>query len=415
MGWVVNRGFAMVLFLVLFAAAMADSALAARVIFVPRTIGTTGGSAGDVAAVDFDGDGDVDVVAAWFSRVVWYEQRGRPQHPVFIEHTIASSVNFATSVYVEDLDGDADMDVLVSSLQDNKIAWFENGGGGSGAFQQHVISTQALEARSVHAADIDRDGDIDVLSASVMDDKVSWYESDGGSPPLFTEHVITEDPDGPFKDLEGPADGAWYVGAADLDSDGDQDVLVGAAWADEMIWFENSGTVPVGFTLHIAGMGGGGNPAVHAADIDGDGNVDLVATSGGGTVWFKNDGGTPPSFELFFAGSSLWDAWDVVTGDIDGDGDVDIVAVSSYEDKIIWDENLGGTPTAFREHVITQDPDGIGWGRDGFADWVISVFVEDLDLDGDQDVLFGAAAGLVGWFENVKVIEGKAKSKGGNN
>jgi hypothetical protein len=58
-------------------------------------------------------------------------------------------------------------------------------------FTERVISTNAAGARSVYATDVDGDGDADVLSASAYDDKIAWYESDGGSPPGFTERVIS--------------------------------------------------------------------------------------------------------------------------------------------------------------------------------------------------------------------------------
>ena len=51
-------------------------------------------------------------------------------------------------------------------------------------------------ASDVHAADLDGDGDIDVLSASFLDNKIAWYENDGVQTPLvpqFTEHVISTD------------------------------------------------------------------------------------------------------------------------------------------------------------------------------------------------------------------------------
>ena len=63
--------------------------------------------------------------------------------------------------------------------------------GGEVPFTEHVISTTADFARSVFATDLDGDGDTDVLSASLFDDKIAWYESDGGSPPTFTERVIS--------------------------------------------------------------------------------------------------------------------------------------------------------------------------------------------------------------------------------
>ena len=47
---------------------------------------------------------------------------------------------------------------------DDKIAWYENDGNQN--FAPHTINTAANGALSVFAADVDGDGDIDVLSAS---------------------------------------------------------------------------------------------------------------------------------------------------------------------------------------------------------------------------------------------------------
>ncbi|MCH7995209.1 MAG: hypothetical protein IIB57_12310 [Planctomycetes bacterium] len=46
-------------------------------------------------------------------------------------------------------------------------------------FTEHVISSTAYQARSAFATDVDGDGDIDILSASQLDNKIAWYENDG--------------------------------------------------------------------------------------------------------------------------------------------------------------------------------------------------------------------------------------------
>ncbi|MCB0680577.1 MAG: VCBS repeat-containing protein, partial [Saprospiraceae bacterium] len=79
------------------------------------------------------------------------------------------------------------------------------------------------------AADLDGDLDLDLLSASQNDDRVAWYENLGGG--SF----------GPQQTLPSFPDGASYVYAIDLDGDKDKDVLA-AAWVGDKIYrFENDG------------------------------------------------------------------------------------------------------------------------------------------------------------------------------
>ena len=85
------------------------------------------------------------------------------------------------SVYAADLDGDNDMDVLsASSLGDARIAWYRNDG--TGSFSRAIVIANAASVdsgTSVHAADLDNDGHIDVLSASGNDNKIAWYRNNG--------------------------------------------------------------------------------------------------------------------------------------------------------------------------------------------------------------------------------------------
>ncbi|MCP4963695.1 MAG: hypothetical protein GY926_00480, partial [bacterium] len=97
--------------------------------------------------------------------------------PDFTLHTITTAADGAYSVSTADVDGDGDLDVLSASFIDDKIAWYENDGAEN--FTAHTITTAADAAYSVTTADVDGDGDLDVLSASYSDDKIAWYENDG--------------------------------------------------------------------------------------------------------------------------------------------------------------------------------------------------------------------------------------------
>ena len=117
------------------------------------------------------------------------------------------------------------MDVLSASNYDDKIAWYENTDGQGTFSAQKTITTQTDGAWSVYAADIDGDGDVDVLSAASFDDKVAWYENTDGQGTFVKTHQ---------------ANGAWSVYAADLDGDGDIDVLSASASDKKIAWYENT-------------------------------------------------------------------------------------------------------------------------------------------------------------------------------
>jgi hypothetical protein len=70
---------------------------------------------------------------------------------------------------------------MKKALAASAIACMASGlvGQGSQFGSQQVITTAADGAESVYAADLDGDGDMDVLSASLVDDKIAWYANDG--------------------------------------------------------------------------------------------------------------------------------------------------------------------------------------------------------------------------------------------
>ncbi|MCP3938809.1 MAG: hypothetical protein GY708_25960, partial [Actinomycetia bacterium] len=193
----------------------------------------------------------------------------------FTAHTITTAASGATSVTTADLDGDGDLDVLSASRADNKIAWYENDG--SENFTAHTITTAADYPTSVTTADVDGDGDIDVLSASKGDNTVAWYENDGAG--NFTAHIIST-----------AAASAEEVTTADVDGDGDMDVLSASFDDDKIAWYENDGSE--NFTAHTITTAADGAYSVTTADVDGDGDMDVLSASfwDDKIAWYENDG-----------------------------------------------------------------------------------------------------------------------------
>jgi hypothetical protein len=116
--------------------------------------------------------------------------------------------------FAADVDSDGDMDLLIASQFDDTITWYENDG--SQNFTPHTISTAADGAQSVFAADVD--GDIDVLSASANDDTITWYENLGNGTATLSIDDVSQLEDGTFtitSDTAASADITVVVNTAD--------------------------------------------------------------------------------------------------------------------------------------------------------------------------------------------------------
>ncbi len=112
--------------------------------------------------------------------IAWYENNGAAD-PTWTAAAdgewIATSADGATSVFAADMDGDGDLDIVSASSNDDTIAWYENNGAADPTWTAADIATSADEATSVFVADMDGDGDMDIISASYADDTIAWYEN----------------------------------------------------------------------------------------------------------------------------------------------------------------------------------------------------------------------------------------------
>ena len=199
-------------------------------------------------------------------------------------------------------------------------------------FAEHVVTSEALYARSVYAADLDGDGDLDLMSASQIDDAINWYRNNGGPSPTFTPFTV------------GYVDGAQHVIAADVDDDGDVDMLTASEFDHTISLYENNGAAQPEFVWRPIDQTANGVHAVYADDLDGDGDLDLVAAVEklNAFKWYENNGQRPAQFTPHLVFDRALAAHGIHTDDIDGDGDTDLIGISRDDGVVAWFENRGG-------------------------------------------------------------------------
>ena len=142
----------------------------------------------------------------------------------------------------------------------------------------HWVANVA-DVKSVVIADINRDGYDDIISVSNTDDKIYWHKSTQSANPTFEEAVTV-----------ASVLNVSYASVADMDNDGDLDIVSNSSeTGGKIVWYENTDS-DTNFPEHIVATGVDNVVRVFAADMDNDGNMDIVSgdTSGNITVYENN-------------------------------------------------------------------------------------------------------------------------------
>ncbi len=330
---------------------------------------------------DLDGDGDMDALSAVSTpgnTVSWFENTNG-LGTAFSEHTIASGWTGATSVDAGDVDGDGDLDVAAVAFDLGDVVVYRNNNGVGTSWTNLDVDLASAGPRRAIFADLDRDGDLDLAVAAngTTTKDVSWYENTAGDGSAWTIHII-----------DSTMNGARGIGVADVDADGDPDVVASAEFDDKVTFYKNVAGTGLTWTetqINTALFDGGSNLVI--VDIDTDGKLDVaaVAEQAANCVWWRNTAGDGSAWTETFVSPSVGGAYGIAAADLDFDGDPDIVTAGRSAQRTDWWENVNGDGSSWTQHAIETltgaarsvavgDMNGDGWvdtilNTDGRLEW----------------------------------------------
>ncbi|MFC1451862.1 FG-GAP-like repeat-containing protein [Verrucomicrobiota bacterium] len=336
-----------------------------------------------VHGADLDRDNDTDILVASSNAhtILWLENTNS-QGTGWEIHVVDDNFSNVRSVFAADMDGDTNMDVIAASYDRNEIAWWANTNGSKANWDKHCVVTNFNGARSVMACDVNGDTNMDVIAAAETGNRIAVWLNEDGSGTNLVSHTVGPD----FQ-------GAYCVRAADVDGDGHADVL-GAAVAAEngseggrIAWWANTNGTGTNWAPCEVDRAFPRARSVFGTDVDGDGDTDIVGASHKSHIikWWENEeGGSWPGTDVT---DDFNGVQSVQAADLDGDGDGDIIGAAYDANEVAWWRNQGDT---WHRHTLNAD-----------FDKAYAVHAVDMDEDGDTDILGAAYGGnRVAWWEN---------------
>jgi hypothetical protein len=356
---------------------------------------------------DLDHDGDLDIfIGEYAGYVKYYKNVGSVNQPEFIfvtdffDSLQSPTPGYPSDVEFVDMNGDGLLDAVIGGKQgvwSRVMVYINHGTPTMPNYSSPPDTLRDDSGNDVHGrrkatVDIDGDGNYDIIDGE-YDGTIRFYKNIG-TPSNYIFHLESLT----WMDINLP-DGETDPTFADLDSDGDLDLLIGTG-NGQIYYYRNDGTPQVPQMTLVSsnyfGIDVGNDASPELADIDGDGDLDLFVGRSlqwdslydeGDIYFYENTGNSSVPNFLFVTTDYLTFDIGQFTGprlvDIDADGDPDLLTA------------IGSRIGLFRNQGTLSMPRFI-FETDTFANiilpWGCTTWFVDLDADGDYDLLASTGA-----------------------
>ncbi len=242
-----------------------------------------------------------------------------------------------------DLDGDGDIDI--SMLRDTPHHFWNIGTSSAPSWELDITQygdVPSCVGRGGDLGDLDGDGDLDLVVTCWYDEFVRFYWNVGApTAPVWEEDLSV------FAGVPKYV-GEYFPRLADMDADGDLDLMLGA-WSGRVMYSENVGNMTSPSYAYVDWVEnldheGNGTCTIALGDMEQDGDLDLVRVSHEGQPECFENVGTAMSFEFEENPAMLDGVWIPPSGygkgvelsDLDGDSDVDLLIAIGYGTNLLF-------------------------------------------------------------------------------
>jgi hypothetical protein len=368
------------------------------------------------AAADFNRDGRLDILSAEY----WYEAPTWTKHKIRDIPFNGSYIDNFSDLPV-DVDGDGYPDIIQIAYFGHRIVWLRNPGKTKGPWTETEIDAVG-PTEFAFLVDLDNDGKaLEILPqfTGAAAAPLTWYALEKGR---WVKHIVSKRSHG------------HGIGAGDLNGDKRNDIITPQGWleapadvraAGEWVFHPTDWMTPL--PPGTPGVAAPTPPGVvsqqrppeyafmYVIDVNKDGRNDVVTTMAHsyGVLWFEHgSGGEWPRHII----DATWaNAHSSAMADLNGDGQLDLIAAKRYFGRNGVDPSER-EPMGIYWYEFRPDPRGaVEWVRHivdygGRAGGGLQMVVQDIDGDGDLDVVTGGKTGLF-LSENLTRVRGARSSR----